>query len=593
MLTLVAYSNVFNNNIGNYHILYKADMVIADALYQNTQAASGEIFLIGIDSKSLEALGAYHSWGREYMAMALEALNADDEYRPAVIGIDVIYAGYSNKAADQYLVESASLHDNVVMASAANFGENIVEYADGTFGYTNNSVVSFDAPFDELSKVTTVGHINNMNDADNILRHGLQYIKLPDDTLVPSFNYQLYQKYAAHHNLEAANLPPTNGGHFWYIPFTGEVGSYFSASFIDLLTGEIDPQLYADKIVIIGPYSQGMLDHFFTAINHTVQMNGVEFQANQVEALLRGEFKQEIGNTPHIILLFLLLFCGILWFSQRKMLPATVSWLIVCMSWLGICLLAYNGGYILHPLRIPLFVTIIYIASVALNYIRATLEKLRVTNTFKRYVAPEVVNEMLKNKEALELGGKLCDIAVLFVDIRGFTTISEQLSPTQIVEILNRYLDLTSSCIIKNGGTLDKFIGDSTMAFWGAPLTQDDIVYKAVLAALDMKKRSENLTTELLEKHGSSIRFGIGIHCGPAVVGNIGAAMRMDYTAIGDTVNTASRLESNAPAGTILISRAVADALDGRIKTSSLGNTIKLKGKNENFEVLILEGLAE
>ena len=593
--TLIAYfSVVYKNSSGyNNNILYKADMTIADALYQKTQPASGEIFLIGIDSVSIEALGAYHSWGREYMAMALEMLNGDPEFRPAVIGIDVIYAGYSDEGSDEYLVEAAALHDNVVFAAAANFGEDIMESDDGTFKYINDAVLSFDTPFEELLDVSSIGHINNMNDADNILRHGLQYVQLPDGTRVPSLNQQLYQKYAAHHGLDGTNLPPPNDKHFWYVPFTGAVGSYFSASFIDLLTGSIDPQLYADKIVMIGPYSQGMLDHFFTAIDHTVQMNGVEYQANQVEAMLRGEFKREVGNLFHAILLFILLIASVLWFNKRKVLPSVIAWLIVSGGWIGICILAFNNGYVLQPLWIPLFITIIFIASVAANYIRAALEKLQITNTFKRYVAPEVVNEILKNREALELGGKLSDIAVLFVDIRGFTTMSEQLSPPEVVEILNLYLDLTSSCIFNNGGTLDKFIGDATMAFWGAPLPQDDIVYKAALTAIEMVTRSHVLAEQLMAKHGRSVSFGIGIHYGPAVVGNIGAAMRMDYTAIGDTVNTAARLESNAPAGSILISRAVADALEGRIRVTSLGNTIKLKGKSDDFEILRLDGLAE
>ena len=216
------------------------------------------------------------------------------------------------------------------------------------------------------------------------------------------------------------------------------------------------------------------------------------------------------------------------------------------------------------------------------------------TNTFKRYVAPEIVSEILRQgPEALELGGRLTDVAVLFVDIRGFTTMSESLSPPEVVEILNRYLDLTSRCIMQNGGTLDKFIGDATMAFWGAPLPQEDYIYRAVRAALDMVEGAKALSAELQTRYGRSVDFGVGVHCGKAVVGNVGARTRMDYTAIGDTVNTASRLESNAPAGTVYISRAVADALEGRIRATSLGDTIRLKGKTEGFEVLRLDGLTE
>lgn len=253
----------------------------------------------------------------------------------------------------------------------------------------------------------------------------------------------------------------------------------------------------------------------------------------------------------------------------------------------------YQIGYLLHLIWIPVSVTIIYISMIARNYVAETIEKNRVMNTFKHYVAPEIVNKILESEEDLELGGKMTDIAVLFVDIRGFTPMSEVVSPLEVVEILNRYLDLTSRCILRNKGTLDKFVGDATMAIFNAPVKQEDYVYQAVKTAWDMVKESHALNQELIEKYGRTVGFGIGIHCGQAVVGNIGAKIRMDYTAIGDTVNTAARLESNAPAGQILISRAVADQLEGRIKVTSLGNTIQLKGKAEGFEVLRLEGLME
>ena len=185
------------------------------------------------------------------------------------------------------------------------------------------------------------------------------------------------------------------------------------------------------------------------------------------------------------------------------------------------------------------------------------------------------------------------DIAVLFVDVRGFTTMSEALSPDQVVEILNRYLTLTAKCIMDHRGTLDKFIGDATMAFWGAPIPQEDYVMNAAKAAIAMRDGSEELSKELMERFGRTVAFGIGIHVGKAVVGNIGSPKRMDYTAIGDTVNTASRIESIAPGGTIYISPEVAERLRGRIRTTPLDHKIHLKGKAEDQEILILEEILE
>ena len=217
------------------------------------------------------------------------------------------------------------------------------------------------------------------------------------------------------------------------------------------------------------------------------------------------------------------------------------------------------------------------------------------TDAFKQQIqaeARQAVEKLLEQGGAAEdLGGKMFDIAVLFVDIRGFTTMSEVLDPATVVEILNRYLTLTTECIMRYHGTLDKFVGDCTMAFWNAPLPQKDAVYLACRAAMDMVEGSKALTEELEQRYGRTVAFGVGVHVGPAIVGNIGAPQRMDYTAIGDTVNTASRLESNAPGGTVYISRAVADALGDRARTTSLGSTIKLKGKAEGFECLTLDEL--
>jgi adenylate cyclase len=169
---------------------------------------------------------------------------------------------------------------------------------------------------------------------------------------------------------------------------------------------------------------------------------------------------------------------------------------------------------------------------------------------------------------------------------------SEKLSPEQVVEILNDYLDLTSTSIFKFGGTLDKFIGDATMAIFNAPLDLDDYVFKAVCTALEMRKGADRLKETMTEKFGTAVSFGIGVNCGPAVVGNIGATFRMEYTAIGDTVNTAARLESNAKPGQILISEAVYERVKHKVMVTPIGE-IPLKGKSKGVFVYQLDSLVE
>lgn len=222
----------------------------------------------------------------------------------------------------------------------------------------------------------------------------------------------------------------------------------------------------------------------------------------------------------------------------------------------------------------------------------AEMRRRRVKDTFSRYMEPAVVDALLREGVTDEdLRGKSTEIAVLFVDIRGFTSLSEQLEADKVVEILNQFLTLTSEAVEKNGGTLDKYIGDCTMAFWGAPLTCDDKTYRACRAALDMMEKVEEYGAFTKDIYGWEVSFAVGIHVGTAVVGSFGSPTRKDYTAIGDTVNTASRLEAQAPAGQIYISRAVADRLGERGRYTSLGSGIHLKGKAQELEILTLDGL--
>jgi adenylate cyclase len=157
------------------------------------------------------------------------------------------------------------------------------------------------------------------------------------------------------------------------------------------------------------------------------------------------------------------------------------------------------------------------------------------------------------------------------------------------MEVLNRVLTMTTKCVIDNGGTLDKFIGDATMAIWGAPLEQEDYTYKAARAGLSMTEGIKAVNIELSRDYGVEVSLGVGIHTGEVIVGNIGAPMRMDYTAIGDVVNTASRLESVAKGGEVYISADVAQTLIGRIETKPLP-PLQLRGKANTFEAFSLIG---
>ncbi|MBQ6297033.1 MAG: adenylate/guanylate cyclase domain-containing protein [Selenomonadaceae bacterium] len=562
------------------------DYKVSDWLYQKQGAITSEIVVVGVDSKTISKLGSVSSWIRRDMAKVIDYMNSTAP--PAVIGVDFLFTGDNPDTAefDKQLTEVVAKYGNVVVASAI--------IADEDFDDPHamwNQTWQWDSPFPALAQVANTGHICEPSDVDGIIRHQLLFVNTTERGRLYSFARVLYEKFCQAKNISPNPPPITENNGLYYLPFTAK--SYTDISFVDLLEGKIDAEIYRDKIVLIGALAPGMGDEFFTALDRSAPVYGVNIHANAIQAFQKNFFPREAEKSLQLAILFIVSFISELFFRARKMQTVLIAWLIIFFGWLGLCKIFYSNEIILHVVWIPLAVSVLFIGSVAINYTRARAEKDKVTSTFGRYVDPTIMNQLLSSDEALDVGGTLRNIAVLFVDIRGFTTMSEQLSAPEVVEILNKYLTLTTDCIRRHHGTLDKFVGDCTMAFWNAPLTQDKPVLLACRAAVDMIKDSEELRAELKKTYGREIAFGVGVHWGSAVVGNIGSPFRMDYTAIGDTVNTAARLEANAPGGKIFISRAVADILGSQASVTSLGNKIKLKGKKEGFEVLTLDALKE
>ena len=563
-------------------ILNMVDMSLADKLYQQSVAVDGNMVIIKIDEKALDRFGVYQDWNRKKVAEVIKRLNQSEDKKPKVIAVDILYSSKSAPEADEALV--GAMDDNVVLACSGAFDSGFVETGTG-FVHNNFQIVFYEEPFDELTSVSETGHINAMRDSDGVLRHHLLAFDLADGRAVPSMALKVALKY--NENLE---LPEVSSEGFWYLPYSKKPSDFETISILDVLDGRVSADYFEGKIVLIGPMAAGLQDSYITAIDHTKEMYGVEYQANAISALLEGNFKKKVSEPMQRSVLFILLLLASIVFYRVKTKFSFIPWLFLAFGWVATCKLSYERGFILHVIYVPLGVTILYIASVAVHAIRESIKRRQITNTFKRYVAPEIVKELIdKEDDALKLGGKSCDIAVLFVDIRGFTTMSEKLPPETVVEILNQYLTLISECILKYNGTLDKYVGDAVMAFWGAPLPQDDYVMNSAKAAMDMALGAKELSLKLEKQYGQKLAFGIGINLGKAVVGNIGSPRRMDYTAIGDTVNTAARLEANAPGETIYISKAVADSLNERIIATPLANPPKLKGKKDGFEILTLD----
>jgi adenylate cyclase len=367
---------------------------------------------------------------------------------------------------------------------------------------------------------------------------------------------------------------------------------YSTVSFSDVLNKDFDPEYFKGKIVLFGPYTVGLTDdRFITAIDHQEPLYGIEVHANIIQNILSNKFKQEVPDTVNLMILILFAFAGPFIFKKLGPMISALTLAVLMAVYTWTATIVYNWGFIIQLLYPVSLVVVIYLTMLVYRYIEELLERKRVTDVFGRYVAPQVVSSILKGgEEGLKLGGTRREITALFVDIRGFTPLSEKCQPEEVVEILNDYLHLCATSIFEFGGTLDKFIGDATMAIFNAPLNLDDHEFRAVQAAWAMKQGSYALAEKLEKKFGRSVEFGIGINTGFAVVGNIGAKFRMDYTAIGDTVNTAARLESNSKPGQILLSWSTYERVRDRVEASFLGE-IKVKGKELGLPVYQLDGI--
>ncbi len=560
------------------------DMGISDRLNQRETVTNKKIYIIGIDDKTLEQYGPVNTWSREIPAKLISTLNAADESRPAVIGFDVIYSEEADKEADDHFAKVCGEAGNVVAAMSFSFKEQPEQDADGRIVYNPYYVDYVIEPYDSLKNEVVCGFANTFVDTDGYVRQAMAYLE-HEGVRKYSLASQVYQIYQESRG-EKAVFPDTYGrNNRFYFTYSAKAGGYSVVSMADVLDGTVNPLVFRDAVVLVGAYAVGMQDSYMPAIAHNSQMYGVEIHANIIEALL--EKKTQLPVSPVAYALVAAALCGLFYLCSVKLRLLHSALLLAAMTVLDVVFAKgmYEAGWIVPVILLPVCLLAIYLIQAARGYLAEIMRRRRVMNVFKQYVAPQVVDKISKDKDfELVIGGENRHIAVLFVDIRGFTTISESLKPEEVVEILNEYLGLTTKAIFDNGGTLDKFVGDATMAVFNAPFDLDDYIFRAVCTAWDMQAGANAIAEKFRERYGKVVSFGIGINCGNAVVGNIGCDFRMDYTAIGDTVNTAARLESNARPGKILISSDVYEAVKDRVSVTPIGQ-IALKGKSNGVFV--------
>jgi adenylate cyclase len=450
-------------------------------------------------------------------------------------------------------------------------------------------------------KLEDVGLVNFFHDPDGVIRRFLPAIPTDDDESWVTFAALLAARAAAGGTPHLC--PPLS-----FIGFSGPPGTVPHISFRRLLNpgAESDPQIQGlkDKIVIIAyeptgvqdihptPYSRGFLN-FSPRF-----MSGPEVHANIVETLLTGRFPRPVSAPWRLSYLLAVLTVGTAAFfklSPRQGL-AVLGLLAVMVA--VFAYLLFRSYWLMPVATLQLGLLASYLGVLGLRLTGEERERTRLRQIFGRYVSDEVVEKLLATGKQPNLGGEAVTVTVLFSDIRNFTPMSESLAPQEVVELLNNYFSRACEPILEQGGTVDKFIGDAIMAVFGSPAPYPDHAQRAIAAALAMAEKASDfrawISRRFPKRDWQDFHIGIGLHTGEVVVGNVGSPKRFEFTAIGDTVNTASRLESlTKDLGWTIVASAATIKAAGPGVTTGGRKEVQVKGRQEPVKVLEVKSLKQ
>ena len=575
--------------------LYSIDCAITDRLYAGLKGPSPDIIIIGVDEETLNAYGNYNTFIRQKCGELTNLLFEDSENAPAVLGIDILFVDNVNEETDAYLADAVTNADRVVNSCNLVYRGALSRQADGTLYYDTDNISFVEMPFDSLLQNSKAGFVNVALAKDGVVRYALDTVEYTNEAggeshVLPSFARRVYEEYCDYMGMDKIS-PVLDDTNRFGIRYSGKSGEYSHVSLKSVLEGNVPPEAFKDKIVLFGAYAPGFMDSYISAVDRSDPMYGVEINANIIQNYIDENGWRNVSNGLMAAIMFIIVFVYLVVIRKQKLPVILASALLIEAGYVAVGMLLASRGCVIPQVYMLLFIVVTVGFFIIERYVLEYLRRRKTLEVFSKYVAPEVVSELTKSGDfKLVLGGEKRNVAVLFVDIRGFTPLSESMEPEEVVAILNVYLSLTTRCIFAHHGTLDKFVGDATMAVFNAPFDQDDYIYEAVATAWDIKQGSRELGERLYRQFGKHVGFGVGVNCGEAVVGNIGCEFRMDYTAIGDTVNTAARLEANAKAEEVLISEYVYEKLKGRIEAEEVGE-IPLKGKSNKIMVYRVTGM--
>jgi len=398
--------------------------------------------------------------------------------------------------------------------------------------------------------------------------------------------------------LAGVEIPTDANAQLWIYFSHHDPGRFVSAA--DVINSKTPANIFKGKLVLVGTSATGLFDVKSTPIEPV--MPGVELHAQALENILSGTALKRPGYTIGAELC-LVLFVGLAFIVLAPVLGAlTVAILGMVLaglvSWLAWYLFTRQG--ILLDVAYPLIGGLaVFVTMVFVNYFREEAQRRQIRNAFSQYISPDLVEQLAQDPDRLVLGGETRELSILFSDVRGFTSISEgyKNNPQALTSLLNRLLTPLSHAVLDNDGTIDKYMGDAIMAFWNAPLNNNEHAGKACAAALMMMESLDRVNMERNSEAKESgtpyvpLRIGIGINTGECVVGNMGSDMRFDYSVLGDAVNLASRLEGQSEnfGVPIILGSSTAELVKDEFAVLEL-DVLRVKGKKEPEIVYTLLG---
>ena len=491
----------------------------------------------------------------------------------------------------------------------------------GAFGERRVGVTAwsgYTANLERLQRAaTTAGHINPLPDQDGITRRVpilVEYDKAYYEPLSMAMVRAIHGQPPVVPVVSADGSSASYSGLEWVktgpfeipvddqaaalVPYRGTKGSFRYYSLVDVLNERVPVEELRGKIAVVGTTAPGLLDLRATPVDPVFP--GVEIHANLIAGILDGNIKQ---RPPYVVgaEFVLLLLAGVALTLLLPLLTPFKSMLVTALALVAVVganLVVFHSGNLVLPLASGiLLILVLFTFNMAYGFLVEARGTRLITGLFGQYVPPELVEEMARNPKQFNMAPRAEDLSVLFSDVRGFTTISESLSPDDLSQYINDYLT-TMSLVIREGhrGTLDKYIGDAVMAFWGAPMADPRHAQNAVLAALDMMKQSAGLNRKFSEKGWPPFAIGIGVNSGTMRVGDMGSQIRKAYTVMGDAVNLGSRLEgiTKQYGVDILIGQATKERISGIVLREI--DLVQVKGKDEPvaiYEPLGVEGEVE